>query len=65
MEMRCGHCGRLLRVPDEAAGKSARCPECGALSTVPSNDAPAGSPFAANAPPSPPEQPAQGRTSSS
>jgi phage FluMu protein Com len=32
---RCSQCGQLLRVPDTAAGKSARCPKCQALMTVP------------------------------
>lgn len=36
IEFRCSQCGQLLRVPDEAAGKSARCPKCQALMSVPS-----------------------------
>lgn len=32
---RCEHCGKLLRVADEHAGKQARCPGCSALYTVP------------------------------
>ncbi len=35
IEFRCRQCGRLLRTPDDAAGKSAQCPECGGLTTVP------------------------------
>lgn len=35
IEFRCRQCGRLLRVPDDAAGKSAQCPECQGLTTVP------------------------------
>jgi len=35
IEFRCTKCGRLLRTPDDAAGKQAQCPECGTLSTVP------------------------------
>lgn len=32
----CSHCGRLLKVPAQAAGKQARCPQCGAVQPVPS-----------------------------
>jgi phage FluMu protein Com len=35
IEFRCSQCGQLLRVPETAAGKSARCPKCQALMTVP------------------------------
>jgi hypothetical protein len=35
IEFRCSQCGQLLRVPEEAAGKSARCPKCQALMHVP------------------------------
>ena len=35
LEFRCSQCGQLLRVPESAAGKSARCPKCQALMTVP------------------------------
>ena len=31
----CGSCGRLLKVPAQAAGKQARCPQCGAVQQVP------------------------------
>ena len=31
----CSNCGKVLRVGDDARGKSARCPDCGAVSTVP------------------------------
>jgi phage FluMu protein Com len=37
IEFRCSQCNQLLRVPDTAAGKSARCPKCQALMTVPVN----------------------------
>jgi uncharacterized membrane protein YhaH (DUF805 family) len=33
-------CGRLLRVPDDAAGRQARCPACGQTTTVPGRTAP-------------------------
>src|SRR5262245_62076718 len=35
IEFRCSQCGQLLRVPEDAAGKSARCPRCQALMNVP------------------------------
>ncbi len=37
IEFRCSQCEKLLRVPDESAGKQAKCPECGALSSVPAS----------------------------
>jgi phage FluMu protein Com len=56
IEFRCTQCNRLLRTPDESAGRQAACPECGALLTVPS---PAGaSPRAPGpAPAAPSEEP--------
>lgn len=35
IEFRCSGCGKLLRVPDEAAGKQAQCPACGRVLPVP------------------------------
>jgi len=35
IEFSCSHCGRRLRVPDEAAGKQAQCPGCNGLTLVP------------------------------
>ncbi len=35
IEFRCPRCGRLLRTPDDTAGKQAQCPACGTLSTIP------------------------------
>jgi len=35
IEFRCKQCARLLRVPDDAAGRQSQCPECGAVSPVP------------------------------
>jgi phage FluMu protein Com len=35
IEFRCQQCGKLLRTPDETAGRQARCPECGAINVVP------------------------------
>ncbi len=49
IEFRCTECGKLLRTPDDAAGKQAKCPACGALVAVPE---PAAAP-----PPPPPELP--------
>jgi phage FluMu protein Com len=37
ISFRCSECNQLLRVPDTAAGKSARCPKCQALMTVPAS----------------------------
>jgi hypothetical protein len=35
IRFRCSTCGKLLQVPDEAAGKSARCPGCGKTIPIP------------------------------
>lgn len=35
IEFHCPGCQRILRVPDETAGKQAKCPQCGAVSTIP------------------------------
>jgi hypothetical protein len=35
IEFRCAGCSKLLRTPDESAGKKARCPHCGAVVDVP------------------------------
>jgi hypothetical protein len=35
IEFRCMQCARLLRVPDNTAGKPAQCPGCGAMMTIP------------------------------
>lgn len=35
IEFRCTQCNRLLRTPDETAGKQAKCPECGAIVGIP------------------------------
>jgi len=44
IEFRCTQCGKLLRTPDETAGKQARCPECGTTVPVPQPTAPAPAP---------------------
>jgi MoxR-like ATPase len=36
IEFPCHGCGRALKVPGSAAGKSAKCPQCNAVQTVPS-----------------------------
>ena len=56
IEFRCKQCGRLLRTPDDAAGKQAQCPQCGGLSNVPPDTR--GEPFA---PPINPSDPFGGR----
>ncbi len=43
IELRCPGCDRLLRVPDDSAGKSARCPMCSTMMPVPTAPAPASS----------------------
>ena len=35
LEFRCPGCQKLLRTPDESAGKKARCPDCGTVTDVP------------------------------
>ncbi|MDP7020577.1 MAG: hypothetical protein QGG36_32555, partial [Pirellulaceae bacterium] len=59
IEFRCSTCNKLLRTPDEAAGKSARCPQCGTVVDVPSA-AGADDPFGGSDPfaPDSTEQPA-------
>ena len=37
LEFRCPECQRLLRTPDDSAGKQARCPQCSAIVPVPSS----------------------------
>jgi hypothetical protein len=66
IEFRCLNCARLLRTPDDTAGKQAQCPECGKLTTVPGPEpavsgasplggAASGTPFGAGA--APPSRP--------
>lgn len=35
IEFRCPSCAKLLRTPDESAGKKAKCPQCGTIADVP------------------------------
>jgi len=35
IEFRCEGCSKLLRTPDESAGKKAKCPQCGMIVDVP------------------------------
>lgn len=35
IEFNCSDCQKLLKVPDESAGKKARCPECQSIQVVP------------------------------
>lgn len=39
IEFRCESCSKLLRTPDESAGKKAKCPQCGAIVDVPTDGA--------------------------
>jgi uncharacterized membrane protein/phage FluMu protein Com len=64
IEFRCTACDKLLRTPDETAGKQAKCPECGALMQIPESSTAASSPFGDQPAPSPgrpgePENPYQ------
>ncbi len=43
IDFRCTQCGRLLRTPDDAAGKQAQCPSCAAIQPVPTPAAPSAS----------------------
>jgi MoxR-like ATPase len=36
IEFACRDCGRLLKVPESAAGRQAKCPQCGSIQDVPS-----------------------------
>ncbi len=44
VEFRCPQCNRLLKVPDDAAGKKARCPECQAITDIPAASTPHSTP---------------------
>jgi len=35
IEFRCPSCDKLLRTPDQSAGKKAKCPQCGTITNVP------------------------------
>jgi phage FluMu protein Com len=41
IEFRCESCSKLLRTPDESAGKKAKCPQCGTIVDVPNEGGPA------------------------
>ena len=56
IEFRCSGCSKLLRTPDEAAGKKAKCPDCGTILDVPAATPPGRAPDAAG--PEPLGQPA-------
>ncbi|MCY2989070.1 MAG: YIP1 family protein [Planctomycetota bacterium] len=47
IEFRCSGCSKLLRTPDEAAGKRAKCPACGTILDVPVATLPEPTPDAA------------------
>ncbi|MEQ8790554.1 MAG: hypothetical protein RIC55_29930 [Pirellulaceae bacterium] len=40
IDFRCTHCGKLLRVGDDAAGKKSRCPDCGNIQDIPAGSTP-------------------------
>jgi phage FluMu protein Com len=48
IEFRCSQCNQLLRVPEDAAGKSARCPRCQALMVAPASSTESTSPLDAS-----------------
>jgi phage FluMu protein Com len=35
IEFHCSECGKMLRTPDNSAGKKGRCPDCGTIMTIP------------------------------
>lgn len=43
--IRCGQCGKNLRVADDAAGKQGKCPHCGALIQIPTPEPPVAEPL--------------------
>lgn len=43
-EFRCTQCQKLLRTPDETAGKQAKCPSCGAVLPIPTASEPSSAP---------------------
>jgi MoxR-like ATPase len=55
IEFTCQSCGRLLRVPQSAAGRQVKCPQCSAVQAVnvvpPINDPPAQAPVTSISPP--------------
>ncbi len=56
IEFNCSGCGKLLRVPDEFAGRQARCPHCGGVSQAPEAAAPMSEPTAWAPPSNPPNE---------
>ena len=69
LELPCPGCGRLLRVPDEAAGRQVKCPKCETVFTVPSvgplppSGQPGSSGFSAPGSPAVPSGPPPGASS--
>jgi len=66
IEFRCGNCSKLLRTPDESAGKKAKCPQCGTVVDVPAAGASPVGPLSGGAPPneSPPSKPSSSNDAS-
>jgi len=54
IEFRCTQCQKLLRVPDETAGRQAKCPACDTVLTIPSASS---APPLGGGPPTPPISP--------
>ncbi|MAG94651.1 MAG: hypothetical protein CMJ48_13030 [Planctomycetaceae bacterium] len=38
IEFNCSHCDKLLKTPDDKAGRGAKCPGCGEMITVPAGE---------------------------
>jgi phage FluMu protein Com len=53
IEFRCHRCQKLLRTPDNTAGKQAQCPQCGEVQTIPPPAAVAPPPQQVQQPPRP------------
>jgi LSD1 subclass zinc finger protein len=50
IDLVCSSCSRMIRAPDEAAGKQVRCPHCQAVNDAPQTaEVVGGNPFAAGA----------------
>lgn len=52
IEFRCDRCQKLLRVPDNSAGKQSRCPHCKSVQAIPESTASASLHARPNPPPS-------------
>ena len=59
IEFKCNQCGRLLRTPDETAGRQAKCPSCGSVQPIPASGETAEPSAPGDIPPSPPRPPGE------